>query len=236
VSDPKRLLEEVSGFEAELLRAGRSDALPERSASAIAAALGVSQPAAAASTLGIASKAAAFKTWLAAAGLTAAGALSLWAGIELLSGHAPAAAPQPRLEAREQVPAEVVRDVEPPAPAETAEKSEPASPKATARGRVPAAPEVDTLPRELELIDRARSALARGDAPFALSLLNEYSTRFPKPHLRAESTVLRIEALVVRGQNDAALRVGREFLAREPNGPYARRVRSLLERTGASGR
>jgi hypothetical protein len=93
--------------------------------------------------------------------------------------------------------------------------------------------EPDSLPLELEALDRARSALAAGDASRALELLDEHSTRFPKARLRAESAVLRIEALVASGQKGAAIRLGKQLLTREPNGPYARRVRSLLEQAGA---
>ena len=44
----------------------------------------------------------------------------------------------------------------------------------------------------------------------------------------AEATVLRIEALAASGEKQAAARLGKAFLARDPNGPYARRVRSLI--------
>ena len=232
MNDPKRLLEEVDGFEAELLRAGRKDALSERSALSITAALGVAPTIAAASTLATGAKAATAKSAFVVGGLGAAGALAVWAGVNLFSGSAPVTPPQRQIEARQQAPAVVARDVEPIAPAETKELEEPPRPKAPARSRPAVGSDADSLPRELEMIDDARSALARGDASQALSLLDAYAARFPKPHLRAESAVLRIEALVARGQGDAATRLGKEFLKREPNGPYARRVRSLLERAG----
>lgn len=239
MSDPRRLIDDASAFETELLRAGRSDALSEQGASKIAAALGVAPPAAAATTLGIGAKVATYKAALVIAGVGAAGALSIWATVSVLSSPAPMAAPPQRLEAREHVSSVAVRHVEPTAPAEAAETTEPAEAaerapaKVTARDRSQASTDVDSLPLELDAIDRARTALARGDAPLALSLLDEYAARFPKPRLGAESTVLRIEALVTRGQNHSAVSLGKAFLARQPNGPYARRVRSLLERAGA---
>lgn len=249
MTDPKRLVDEASGFEAELLRAGRKDELSAQSALAICAALGVAPPAAATSTLasgakaasvkGAAVKGAAFKGTLALGSLGAAGAL-LWASVAVLSDADPMEVPQSRAQSHEQAPAVVVRDVPPIASVETkeaTEATETARPKAIVRGARPtASSDADSLPRELEMIDRARSALARGEASRALSLLDAYSARFPKPKLRSESTVLRIEALVARGQGKAATRLGKQFLAREPNGPYARRVRSLLERVGAPAR
>lgn len=233
MSDPRRLIDQVGGFEAELLRAGRGDALPAQSASTISAALGVAPPIVS-STAGAGAKLVASKAGAALVGVGAAGALAVWLAVHAL---APAAAPTPHEAPAAGSRAAVVADApapRPPASAALVEAPGPvSSPTASARSRSTARPEGDSLPLELEALDRARSALGRGDASRALGLLDEYSTRFPKARLRAESSVLRIEALVARGHNDAALRLGRELLAREPNGPYARRVRSLLERAGA---
>jgi hypothetical protein len=233
VSDPRRLIDEVGGFEAELLRAGRGDALPAQSASTISAALGVAPPIVS-STAGAGAKLAASKVIAGLVGAAAAGALAVWTAVHTL---APAAAPTPHEPPQAGSRAAVVADApapQPPASAALVEAPGPvASPTASTRSRSTASPERDSLPLELEALDRARSALARGDASRALGLLDEYSTRFPKPRLRAESAVLRVEALVARGQNDAAVRLGKALLAREPNGPYARRLQSLLERAGA---
>lgn len=234
MNDPKHLLEEVDGFQAELLRAGCKDALSEQSASTISAALGVAPPAAASATLGAAATTLSLKSAFVIGGLGAAGALAVWAGVNLLPSAAPNVTTRPPLEVKQSAPALTVQQVEPPATAQAEQASEPPRPKAPARIARPAAgAEPDSLPRELEMIDSARSALARGKASLALSLLDEYAARFPKPHLGAESAVLRIEALIARGQRDRAARLGNELLRREPNGPYARRVRSLLEQSGA---
>lgn len=234
MNDPKRLLEESDGFAAELLRAGRNDAISTQSYVAITAALGVAAPLAVVSAPAVGSKLATLKGVLALGGIGTVGALSVWAGIHLFSDGAPAPTVPPHSEQRAPAVA-VVKEAEPVESARATEAAEPEPPKSTARDARPAVTaERDTLPRELELIDRARGALARGDAAQALSLLDTYAARFPKPQLRAESTVLRIEALVARGQSAAAARLGKDFLAREPNGPYARRVRSLLDRAGAA--
>ena len=40
--------------------------------------------------------------------------------------------------------------------------------------------------------------------------------------------MLRIETLVKSGDTAQATRLGKAFLARQPNGPYAKRVSSLI--------
>jgi TolA-binding protein len=93
----------------------------------------------------------------------------------------------------------------------------------------------DTLSRELRLIESARSALAGKDATEALHRLDAYKRQFPKGSLATEALMLRIESLVVRGDHSAAGRLGDALLERSPNGPYARRVRSLLGRSNSEG-
>jgi hypothetical protein len=236
VPDPRRLIDDSSGFEAELLRAGRGDALPAQSAATISAALGVAPPIApiVPGATGAVAKATASKVVASLLGVSAGGALAVWVAVQAFT---PAAALKPHEPPRAGHGAAIVADVPvlpPPASAQVVEVPEPVSvPSAPLRHRALPGPERDRLPLELEALDRARSALAGGDASRALALLDEYSARFPKARLRAESAVLRVEALVARGQKDAAIRLGRELLVREPNGPYARRVHSLLERAGA---
>jgi hypothetical protein len=232
VSDPRRLIDEASGFEAELLRAGRGDALPAESASTISAALGVAPPMVS-GALATGAKLTASKVIASLVGVGAAGALSVWAAVHLLAPTAPPKLQKPEAGSHSAVVVDAPA-LPPTASAPLVEVPEPASPpKPSTRSHQAQTPEHDSLPLELESLDRARSALAGGDASRALGLLDEYSVRFPKARLRAESAVLRIEALSASGQKLAAIRLGRQLLAREPNGPYARRVRSLLEKAGA---
>jgi hypothetical protein len=185
-------------------------------------------------TLATGAKLTASKVIASLVGAGAAGALSVWAAVHLL---APPAAPTPHEPPEAGSQAAVVTGApvkQPIISAPLVEVPAPVSPpKASTRSHQAQSPERDSLPLELEALDRARSALAGGDASRALGLLDEYSARFPKARLRAESAVLRIEALAASGQKVAAIRLGRQLLAREPNGPYARRVRSLLEKAGA---
>jgi len=238
VTDPKRLIDEGSAFERELLRAGRKDAVSQRSALAITAALGVAAPIAATSALGTAGtagtasaaasggKLVTVKTALAIAGAGAMGALTVWGVIQLVPTDAPPPAPRVETKGKLTAPAFAGAKTEPVAPVETAQPEPAKAPAPIARA--PVAAKTDTLPLEFETIDGARSALARGDAQGALALLDRYAKRFPKPRLGAEATVLRIEALAASGRRDEAVRLGKALLTREPRGPYARRVRSLI--------
>jgi hypothetical protein len=91
----------------------------------------------------------------------------------------------------------------------------------------------DSITAELSQIEAARSALRGGDPGRSLRLLSEYTQQYPKGNLRTEATVLRIEALSASGDHTAASRLGKQFLAQSPNGPYARRIRSLLAQAEA---
>lgn len=92
------------------------------------------------------------------------------------------------------------------------------------------APSSDTgLRDEVALLDAARAANARGDTAQALAVLGQHAQRFPQGFLRSEAAVLRVEALVKAGRQAEARSEGERLLAREPNGPQAQRVRSLLE-------
>lgn len=230
--DPERLGGDCSQFEAELLAAGRSDSMPERSGLAILAGLGLASPVAASSAVVAGSKLAFMKGVFIVAGIGATGALAVWGGNTLLQDRTPPAVSA----ARVVVPAPVVR-----APAlkatpieefpETEAVVAAEEPAPAPRAAVPS--NVDTLPLELEAIDNARKALASGNAALASRMLDRYQARFPKPRLRAEATVLRVETLMARGDRPAATRLGKAFLTSNPKSPYARRVRSLIGDAGS---
>jgi hypothetical protein len=114
-------------------------------------------------------------------------------------------------------------------PAETA-RTEPATPAMpTVIAPEPRGSSASTVPAELAMLEGARSATAAGDPAGALSLLERYAARFPRGTLKPEATMLRIEALVKAGDRAAATRFAEAFLAGDPDGPYAARVRSLIE-------
>lgn len=89
-----------------------------------------------------------------------------------------------------------------------------------------------SLAAELALVEGARRALRSGRASDALRLLDRRDTEHPRGALAMETTVLRVEALVQRGEHGRASAMGRDFLARHPNNPLAPRVRAAI---GSSG-
>jgi len=85
------------------------------------------------------------------------------------------------------------------------------------------------LAREVALIDEARKALARKDPAAALRALDTHDREMPAGALMPESNVLRIEAALATGDRARAKELADAFLATNPSGPQARRVRALLE-------
>ncbi len=232
--DPERLGADCSQFEAEILRAGREDAMTEKSGRAILVALGVASPVAASSAVAVGGKLALLKGVFIAAGIGAAGTLAYWGGSELMqaSTPAPAAAPPAVVATPAAAPAKIeaidVGDLPKTDTSEAAASAKEPEPARRPAVTAPASTKLDTLPLELEAIDNARKALAQGNPALASRLLDRYSARFPKPRLGAEATVLRIETLIARGDRGAASRYGKAFLQNNPKSPYARRVRSLI--------
>jgi hypothetical protein len=92
------------------------------------------------------------------------------------------------------------------------------------------ATDASSLEGEVTALDRARSALAAGDAAGALKLLAQYEQAFPKGALRPEATYLRIQALSKSGQHDAARELAARFLAKHPSSPHAAQLQALLSR------
>jgi hypothetical protein len=85
------------------------------------------------------------------------------------------------------------------------------------------------LAKELRSLDAARTALNRGDASGCLAELDRHDRTFPTGALRMESGVLRAEALLARGDTARAKRLAQDLLARDPSGPSARRLRTILD-------
>jgi hypothetical protein len=94
----------------------------------------------------------------------------------------------------------------------------------------PAGKQQGSLADEVAQLQKAKLALKGGGPAQALAELGTYAQRFPRPMLGAEATVLRIEALSQSGDGTHAKTLAESFLAKNPNSPYAARLRSL---TGA---
>jgi hypothetical protein len=99
----------------------------------------------------------------------------------------------------------------------------------------PGAGSQPTLTDEVAALDQARSALAAGNGPEALRLLEAYRTGFPRQQLEAEATVMRVEALIRMGDRAQASRVADAFVASHPRSPLVPHVRRLLgDKSGSS--
>jgi hypothetical protein len=127
-----------------------------------------------------------------------------------------------------------VPHVEPaPAPPEPASVTPPAAtpsarPTASAPPPKRDAGEEPNLAAEVAALDRARVALAAGDAARAVRELDQYQKDFPRGILGQEALVLRIEALVRSGNAAAARALADRFLRASPGSPHAARIRTLV--------
>jgi hypothetical protein len=86
---------------------------------------------------------------------------------------------------------------------------------------------------ELALVESARTSLAKGDAAACLAQLDQYEQKVRGGVFEREVAVMRIEALVARGETGRARALAEAFLARSPESPYTNRIRSLLARLPA---
>jgi len=226
-------------FETLLLSAGRSDALSVQSRERIHLGLGFGGGAIAAAAITSSLKASAAKSALLSSGsaalLGAVGAVAVWFGAHGVIAARTELDPRARERAatlvqrlaRTSAPLPAVAPTaEPAAIADVERKSSAVKSNAVAR-----TPFADSLASELNVIESARKAMARRDYPLTLRVLDDYASRFPKQSLRSEATVLRVETLAASGATDAAHQLAKSFLATHPNGPYARRLRSLLSET-----
>jgi TolA-binding protein len=241
-----------------LVRAAASEKPQEASLARTLGALGVGLgTAGAASTAGATAGAAAAATSVSkASGVLAAGAFVKWgllatavtaAGVagkvavtrsDDINARVPAVpsmstlAPAPR--PRELTPAAPLTGSAPVLEPEVPPAARPAATVAPARPATRAAvmeePPVDAerLAEEVALVDRARAALARGDAPAALTALDDYEARFKERRFVPEALYLRMESLLRMGKGDAAREVARRIVTSFAKSPHAARARQVL--------
>jgi hypothetical protein len=125
------------------------------------------------------------------------------------------------------------------------EVSEQSSPAAAARAvKVPAAAaperaspeqaqttaEAERMLEEVRAIDRARSALARGDGRATLAALESYRSGFSERRFEPEALYLRMEALGRIGDTAGAKAAAERLLAAYPNAPQAARAKVVARR------
>ncbi len=237
--DPTRLTEEAGGDELEgsLLRLARNEGPSADGRRKILAAL------AAASAASLTTQQAAATT---GKGMTAAkwsvlavAAVAIPAAILLRNADdptplkpVPSALNAPATEAK-ATPATPLtgapKDAEGPAP--MALEDLPTLPsEVAANSGTPAGKQQGSLADEVAQLQKAKLLLKGGSPAQALAELGTYAQRFPRPMLGAEATVLRIEALSQSGDGAHAKTLAEGFLSKNPNSPYAARLRSL---TGA---
>ena len=87
------------------------------------------------------------------------------------------------------------------------------------------------LEREVQALDAAKQALARGNARGALSLLAVYEREFAGGALVPEARVLRVRALLAAGDREAALDAASLVVEADPHGRHAAVVKALLARS-----
>ncbi|MBN1609008.1 MAG: hypothetical protein JW940_20440 [Polyangiaceae bacterium] len=86
-----------------------------------------------------------------------------------------------------------------------------------------------SLRGETAQLDRARSAMAAGNAQAGLAELDRYHSAFPRGALGPEAALLRIKALVMTGDRAGARALARSFATSHPASPHLEQLRSLLE-------
>jgi len=248
--EPRRLRDESdSALERALLGAGKNYPTSRDTRAKTLAALGLAgsatlaagtATAAVASSIGSGSS---FSAWLklgwskVVVGVSLAGAASVPVGYyawqhhhEASAAHAPAAVSARAAVAEVTLPPPPTEE----APAPAAEAPSPAPVPAPAPVRLhvsksAVAHSSSSLSQELFALDRAREALADGNAPHALTLLDSYGKTHPRGRLEIEAEVLRIDALAQDGRDDVARRRAMSFLRRHPNSLLAPRVRAHLD-------
>jgi hypothetical protein len=82
---------------------------------------------------------------------------------------------------------------------------------------------------EIREIEAARDAVSRGDNARALATLDGYDRSHPDGSFKAESAVLRVQALSNGGHASEAKRLAAEFSAKYPAHPLDERLKSLRQ-------
>jgi hypothetical protein len=121
---------------------------------------------------------------------------------------------------------EVPRETRAAAPASAAQpEAGPATPAASS-----GAVDADTLAEEVKSVDRARAALARGEAAQTLLVLDDYERRFRTRGFAPEALYLRMEAYSSLGRLAEARATAERLLGSYPNSLHGARARTLLSK------
>lgn len=149
-------------------------------------------------------------------------------GSELL---APGESPSTQSGARSPATPLVVPEPAQPAPvvAPTTEPQhdiKPEPPSVKAPPAPSAAPSASPIaPSEVQAIEAAREAVARGDSSGALRTLDNYDATHPNGSLQAESAALRVQAVSKAGNSAKARNLANDFEKKYPTSPLRGAVR-----------
>ncbi len=255
MSDVKRLLDEGSSFERQLLQSSDSDepspALERKILAALVPMASTADAAESSHARGGPHASSAFRLVRPAAiatiaiGLVVGGSLLVnttptppAAGPSVSEPAAPAApavVPEEPTAAPADVPAVTPDSLPTAPPAEVA-----VQPPAQAGGRprtfatsTPSSQNAkmdlgSSLEREIALLDSVKTKLGAGAAADAAHALDAYDAEFPQGTLRPEATVLRIRTLLLQGKRPEAQKLADDFLAKHPGSVHAKRIRALL--------
>jgi outer membrane biosynthesis protein TonB len=113
--------------------------------------------------------------------------------------------------------------VEPPVATQAPAAEAPSAPPSTVERPVRRAEQLSNAELEVELLERARAALA-GNPAHALSLTSEHKLRFPGGTLAQEREVIAIEALRRLGKNDQAALRADEFAKHYPGSAHRHKL------------
>lgn len=90
------------------------------------------------------------------------------------------------------------------------------------------APSSSSLTQEVMMLGRVRSALAANNPDEALRVLDQYHAQFPAGKMASEEPVLRVQALMAKGDRAQAKAVADAFVAQHPDSPFVSRVQQLV--------
>lgn len=96
------------------------------------------------------------------------------------------------------------------------------------RGPAPVPVPPASLSDELGALKVASTALSNGDPQAALAALDRYDRVIKGQKLRAEATLLKIEALSRAGQTQAASALAERFVGQNPDNPLVDRARMFV--------
>ena len=220
----------IDQLSARLFEAARSEPLPEGAEQRLlAAALREVQTAEPAAPVGL-RKGVLLGAALAGAALAAAFALQF--SRQKPADPISAEPARPRASAPKPVPA---APSAPSASAQPAPLPAPSSVHSALTAPRASASAAATLSDELEALKVAASALSTGDAQAALAALDRYDHVLKGSKLRAEATLLRIQALARAGNTQAASALAQRFVEQNPDSPLVDRARSFIETSGLGG-